>query len=304
MQSKQKTLSDTVEFSVPSAGTAKGHNFLPQVEVDLAGLSDKGKVRTNNEDHYLAVNFGRFLTCLQTNLPPNTVPEKFDETGFGMLVADGMGGEQAGEVASRLAIATLLDLVLQTPDWIMSQREPLIDEVERRSAERFQAVSETLAAVAETDSQLHGMGTTMTLAISLGAHLLVVHIGDSRAYLLRDSKLHRLTNDHTFAQALADAGVIPIEEVAKNRLRHVLTRSLGRREPVQAEFRRTDLRDGDRLLLCSDGLTEMVDDAAIADILARHLISRDACASLVERALELGGRDNVTVVLAAYSITK
>lgn len=304
MSASEKTLSDTAEFSLPTIEAAPEHPFLPRVQIDLAALSDRGKVRTNNEDHYLAVDFGRFLNCLHTNLPPGIVPERFEEIGYGFLVADGMGGEQAGEVASRLAIATLLESVLQTPDWIMAQEVPAVEEIERRNEARLQQVSETLAAAGEQDSQLTGMGTTMTMAISLGSHLLVTHIGDSRAYLLRKNRLHRLTHDHTFAQELADAGVIPVGEVATNRLRHVLTRSLGRRDHVQAQFRRADLHDGDRLLLCSDGLTEMLDDATIADILARHSTSADACRALVDRALELGGKDNVTVVLAAYSIAR
>lgn len=304
MSASKETISDTTEFSSPSVMASTVHSPLPQVRVDLAARSDQGKVRPNNEDHYLAVDFGRFLTCLQTNLPPGIVPEKFQETGYGLLVADGMGGERAGEVASRLAIKTLLELVLQTPDWIMTQEEPEIEEVERRAAARLQHVSETIAEAGDTDSQLHGMGTTMTLAISLGAHLLLVHVGDSRAYLFRQGRLHRMTHDHTFAQHLVDAGLIPVSALAKNRFRNMLTNSLGQHEPVQAELHRIDLQDGDRLLLCSDGLTDMVDDPAIADLLSRHSTSEDAAGALLDRALEQGGKDNVTVVLAAYSIAK
>ena len=277
---------------------------LPQVQIDLASLSDRGKRRPNNEDHFLAVEFGRFLTCLQTNLAGGMVPAKFEQTGYGFVVADGVGGEVAGEVASGLAIATLVELVLETPDWIMAQDEPHVAEVERRTAEQLEQTSEVLAAEGARHPELRGMGTTMTLATSLGEHLLVAHIGDSRAYLFRRGRLLRLTRDHTYAQALFDAGVIPIAEVARHRLRNVLTRCLGGPDSAQAEFRRVTLQDGDRLLLCSDGLTEMVDDESISNILSSHESSNEACHALVDWALDAGGTDNVTVVLARYAIEK
>ncbi|MEX0586802.1 MAG: protein phosphatase 2C domain-containing protein [Pirellulales bacterium] len=285
-----------------AAGAKKARGSVVRVDVDLAAMSDIGKARSNNEDHYLAVKFGRFLNCLQTNLGRADVPRHFEQTGYGLLVADGMGGMAAGEVASRLAITTMVDLVLETPDWIMGGDEVQAGEVERRTAERMQQAADVLTAESQQNPALAGMGTTLTLAISLGADLLVAHVGDSRAYLYRDDKLHRLTRDHTFAQEMADAGLISVSDIARHRMRHVLTRSLGDDRSVRAEFRRTELRNGDRLLLCSDGLHDLVEDAAIAEVLSAQPTSHDACLALIDRALSAGGKDNVTVVLAKYTI--
>jgi protein phosphatase len=147
------------------------------------------------------------------------------------------------------------------------------------------------------------MGTTMTLAGSVGADLIIAHIGDSRAYLLRAGKLLRLTRDQTLAQALADAGAIRPEQVATHPSRHVLTGAITTQVgDVPVELQRLRLSDGDQLLLCSDGLTEMVSDAAIAGALDRAGSAASACRALVDLALEGGGKDNVTVILARYRI--
>src|SRR5262249_3777304 len=151
---------------------------------------------------------------------------------------------------------------------------------------------------------LTGMGTTMTVACSLGIDLFVTHVGDSRVYLCRQGHLHQLTRDHTLAQSLADRGVIPHEEVATHRLRHVLTRALGGKGEVEADVQRARLEDKDQLLLCTDGLTNMVDDAAIEAVLREAPTAGGACEALVERALKNGGKDNVTVVLARYSFAQ
>ena len=153
------------------------------------------------------------------------------------------------------------------------------------------------------DAELRGMGTTLTAARSFGRDLLITHVGDSRAYLLRAGRLHRLTRDHTYAQLLVDTGLLAPGDVAGSRHRHVLTNALGGScEDVQVDTDRLQLEDGDRLLLCSDGLTDLVDDGTITDILREATRSNDACERLVQRALENGGRDNVTVIVAAYRL--
>jgi PPM family protein phosphatase len=143
----------------------------------------------------------------------------------------------------------------------------------------------------------------MAAAFSLGNDLFVAQVGDSRAYLFRDGSLQLLTRDQTHAQMLADLGAISQHDVACHRLRHVLTNALGcSQHDMRAEIRQWKLVDGDRLLLCTDGLTDMIDDAGIAAVLGRETRSNDACRFLVEGALANGGRDNITVVLARYSM--
>jgi len=294
---------DTAELPVqrePEPRQPAGASSL--VEVDLAALSHPGKVRRNNEDHFMAARFDRSMRTLLTNLPEAEVPRAYAETAYGMLVADGVGGAAGGEVASRTAIHALVDLVIETPDWIMQLDEPLAREVLQRMERRFQRVREVLIERATADPSLRGMATTMTVACSLGPELLTAHVGDSRAYVFRrGGRLERLTRDQTMAQSLADAGAISQEEVAKHPSRHVLTSALATRGAfVQVELKRSRLEDGDQLLLCSDGLTEMIADEAIARVLAAPGPSAEACQRLVDLALEAGGKDNVTVVLGRY----
>ena len=275
----------------------------PRVEVDLGARTDAGRVRTNNEDHFLAARFQRSMTTLLTNLPEGIVPAEHVDTAYGYLVADGMGGRAAGEVASRTAIGALVNLALQTPDWIMSFDESRIGEVLERMKQRFERLSVVLADRALADPALAGMGTTMTLVLSLGPDAIVTHLGDSRAYLRHGDALHRLTHDQTMAQSLADAGAITPEELKRHPLRHVLTGVIstrGGKAPI--ELLHVHLEDGDQILLCSDGLTDMVPDPAIAEILSGAGSSDAICGALVERALAAGGKDNVTVVLARYRL--
>jgi protein phosphatase len=294
---------DTVEIPPPGpaprvlgqeAGSAR-------VQVDLAALSHPGLVRRANEDHYLVLRFGRTLETVLTSLPSDQLPPRFEEVGYGLLVADGIGGAAAGELASRTAISTLVSLVLHTPDWVLSDELPQTEQVLRRMAERFRRIDSALREEAGGAPDLAGMGTTMTLACSLGASVVLGHVGDSRAYLLHGGALHQLTRDHTFVQALVDQGQLSAEEAARHRLRHVLTGALGGwARSWEGDFQRAWLADGDQLLLCTDGLTGMVDDAAIAAVLRGASSSEEACQALVAAALEKGGRDNVTVALARY----
>ncbi len=294
---------ETGDYTEATAGM---HSWRPrpasaQVKVDLGALSHQGKVRTNNEDCYLAARFRRAMEPLLTNLPAGALPTQLEEVVYGMVVADGIGGAARGEVASCLAASTLVDLILQTPDWVMRPGEREYARVMERMAERYRIVDAALKDEAWADPSLAGMGTTMTVAASLGDFLLLGHVGDSRVYLFRGGQLYRLTRDHTHAQALADAGLIPPEAIPRHHLRHVLTRALGASVgQVEADVERIDLLDGDQVLLCTDGLTEMVDDATLVMLLQSGGTAQETCQALVEAALDCGGKDNVTVVLARY----
>src|SRR6516165_8140497 len=167
------------------------------VQVDLAARSHAGRVRPNNEDHFLVVRLHRALQTMLTNLPEGLLPFRAEEVGYGLVVADGMGGMAAGEVASRSAIRTLINLALATPDWVMMKEGPEIARVMQRMAERYRRVDAALREEAQADPSLAGMGTTMTVARSVGDELVLSHVGDSRAYLLRGGQLHLLTRDHT-----------------------------------------------------------------------------------------------------------
>lgn len=292
------------EFAGPAPEFAEPASAL--VEVDLAAVTHRGLVRANNEDHYLSLRFGRSLETLSSNIAEGFLEQSYNEIGYAMVVADGMGGMAAGDVASRMALCKLVELVLNTPDWFMKvDRKEDIETVMRRMTQRFRHIDDELRQTAQNDRSLFGMGTTLTMAVSLGSNLLIVHIGDSRAYMLRNNKLHQLTRDDTLAQALIDAGIADPEDTATRAMRHVLTAKIGSTgEPVDPQVQRLHLSHGDQLLLCTDGLSGMVKDEVIAATLREAASASEACQTLVDLALSAGGSDNVTTVLARFNFPR
>jgi protein phosphatase len=273
------------------------------VTVDLAATSHPGKVRNRNEDHYMICRASRDLEVLMDNLPAGEIPRDVGEVGYCMVVADGMGGMNAGDVASMMAISTGVRLADRSVKWGFKINEREARELLDRMSRYIQDIDRRLTAESEADRRLFGMGTTLTMAYSVGEHLFLVHVGDSRAYLWRRGEMTRLTRDHTVAQALADAGQISPEEVRTHSRRHVLTSYLGgHRGKIQADVRWARLEDGDRLLLCSDGLTDMLEDDAILEVLNRREDSKHAVDVLLDKALQAGGKDNITVIVAGYTM--
>ena len=294
---------DTIEMLPPDAvfQASLVDPASSSVEVNVAGLTHTGYVRTNNEDHYLVVRIERSLKTMMTNLIGGSLPEHLDEVAYGMLVADGLGGRAAGEVASSLALVKLIELAIETPDWVMRmQQRENADTVMRRMTERFRIIDSALRVQTESDPSLVGMGTTLTVVASLGAELFVGHLGDSRAYLFRNERLHQLTRDNTLAQELIDAGIARPEDTATQAMRHVLTAALATGEKADPQVQRFRLSDGDQVLLCTDGLTGMVSDETIATVLNDADSAIQACQTLIDLALAAGGSDNTTVVLARY----
>ena len=271
------------------------------VRVDVAAQTHPGRVRTNNEDHFLVTRATRGLETITTSLPAGDVPARADEVNYVMVVADGMGGHAAGEVASRLAISGLVGLALDIPDWIFWVTAEHAPEMERRARETVQQIGSLLVERGRQDADLRGMGSTLTAARSYGRDLLIIHVGDSRAYLYRAGHLERLTRDHTYAQMLVDTGRFSPNDRALSGMRHVLVNALGGSiEEVDVDVDLLCLEDADRLLLCSDGLTDCVDDDTIAATLGRALSAEETCQRLVQLALEGGGRDNITAIVATF----
>jgi protein phosphatase len=273
------------------------------VRARFGGVSHTGKVRARNEDHFLVSQLSRVHEILLTNLPQDHLPDPAGDSGYLFIVADGMGGMAAGEVASRLAISTSLKLFQRSAKWGFKINQVEVREMFDRINQYLQEVDQALTQRSESDHRLLGMGTTFTAAYSMGLDLFTVHLGDSRVYLYRGGSMRLLTKDHTVAQAMADAGYIAPEDVRRHVRRNVLTNFLGgHRGKVKADLRWLRLADGDRLLLCSDGLNEMVDDDTIARILGELSEPKDAAQSLLDEALNRGGKDNVTVIVAAYEL--
>lgn len=224
-----------------------------------ATATHQGMVRDQNED----------------TVYPKSSGESDD--GVLVIVADGMGGHVAGEVASRLAVNAAASNDLPATDRVAAGNRAIREEVAR-------------------DPGLEGMGTTMTLLEIKDDVATIAHIGDSRAYLLRDGKLRQLTEDHTVAAEYMAQGQLSPEEAANHPQRHMLLRTLGLTRFVNVDDVRTDLQPGDRILLCSDGLTEMVTDKQITETLGEGTPDEVVWA-LVEMANKAGGVDNISVAV-------
>ena len=273
----------------------------PHERLVCAGLSHEGRVRHNNEDHFLVAKLAKAMKILQTNLHHIQQTQFSDEDGYILVVADGMGGAAAGERASALAVASIEQFTLNTLKWFLhlggKGESVLLDEL-RQSIE---AADRTIFAESRNDGQLAGMGTTLTMGYCVGADLYVVHAGDSRAYLFREGQLEQITCDHTLVQLMIDNGLLTPEAARSHSRRNVVTNVVGGPQPgVHSEIHKVRLRDRDLLLFCSDGLTEAASDTQIAETLERTAPPSIHARRLLDLALMQGAPDNVTVVVAQY----
>jgi protein phosphatase len=220
-----------------------------------------------------------------------------------MAVADGMGGRAFGELASQLALRTGWDLGSAELSWTVKASEDEIRLLKEKARLYFELIDAAIAARAAGQPESQTMGTTLTIFYSVSSAGFVFHAGDSRAYLFRAGELSRLTHDHTLAQQLADEGAIPQQSVARSPYRNLLTNYVGgAKGDVHVDVSQLLLQDGDLVLLCTDGLTDMLPESQIAELLAAAQEPQATCQALVDRALAGGGRDNVTVVVGRYRI--
>jgi PPM family protein phosphatase len=268
--------------------------------VRTSGLSDPGRVRTSNEDRFLIGDLVRTLQVHQTNVPqPPTQHGR--NRGHVFLVADGMSKHRAGEVASALTITSIEGFVLH----IMKRFSNLQADDEQTVLNDLRAALRQADARILAESAHHpefaGMATTLTMAFVSGWRLFVIHAGASRCYLYRRGKLRQLTTDQTLAADLARRGVITSQEARHSHSRHLVTNALGAGATgVQVDIQKTDLEPRDVLLLCSDGVTDMLTDDQIAAILRSEDEPVAACERLVSAANEQGGRDNITAIVARF----
>jgi len=279
-----------------------------RVHADIAARTHPG-ARPNNEDAYVACRLGRFMERISSSLTERELPARYDDSGHLLIVGDGVGGAAGGEVASHTALLTLVGQILRSPKWALklddpATRETEISELIARSRAYLQQMHAVIRERQAEDPRYEGMGTTFTSAYTVGGDLFIMHVGDSRAYVLREGRLFRITRDHTVAQEYADLGKLKQSEVGQHPLSHSLTRALG--APVdllQSDTHHRDIEDGDRLLLCSDGLTKVASEEDIAATLGANPSSEDACRALVDLALSRGGPDNITVIVAGYTVS-
>jgi protein phosphatase len=271
-----------------------------RLEVESFGLTDRGRVRLSNEDNFLIADLAKSLRVLHSSLRQPAVQEG-EDLGHLLVVADGMGGHSAGEQASSLTVLTLEHFLLNTLNWFFAFRGPDGDNLTGTFREAVEEAQALLFHAAARRPDWRGMGTTLTLAYAFGNDLFVAHVGDSRCYLLRGGTLRRLTQDHTFVSEMVRHGVLRPAAAEHHPYRHVITNCVGGTERcLRVETTRIELEPDDVLLLCSDGLTEMVPDERIRAVLREETDLEEACARLVAEANEAGGKDNITVVLARF----
>ncbi len=230
----------------------------------FSGRSDTGRQRDHNEDAF----------------------ELLPALGIAVL-ADGMGAHNAGEVASHLAVSTTLGILRQTAG--LSAHD--------RLETALQAAHASIQEKAASSSRYQGMGTTIVAVLLENTELCVAHVGDSRLYRLRKGELKALTNDHSLLQEFIDKGLYSPEEARQKVARNILTRALGLDGELKVDVSEHAVQAGDRYLLCSDGLYEMVSDADIADVMQGKLRGDALCEELIDHANARGGKDNITVVL-------
>ena len=272
----------------------------PRQDIDVFGLTHQGKVRQTNNDHFLLCSLRKHIDIHSTSLPePGRLPHEGEWLAFLGLVADGVGGTEAGEAASRVATEALYDYVAH------SLRCYYTADPQHETgfvANLHKAVMDAHGHVIEAaraESLGGKMATTLTMALAVWPRAYIIQVGDSRAYRLRDGELECITRDQTVAQALHDAGAITRSEADRSPMKHVLTSALGGGEdssanPVTSVL---DLELHDLLLLCSDGLTGHLKDDEIREILMNGGSAERLCQTLVDEALERGGEDNVTVLI-------
>jgi serine/threonine protein phosphatase PrpC len=262
-------------------------------------LTDPGRVRPANEDHYVIVELARTMSVHQTSVPQAKV-QYSSHRGHLFIVADGMGGHQAGEVASALGVVTVEGFLLNTLKRFFHLQVPEEQNVMKEFQHALMEADARIFEEADQHPEMLGMGTTLTMAFAVNWRLLIAHAGDSRCYLLSQGELHQLTLDHTEVAEMVRLGVLSPAQAVRHPNRHVITNVLGGHEPgVRVEMHKLDLEPADVVLLCSDGLSEMVPDASIAAILEEQE-PRRACERLVAEANDRGGKDNITAIVARF----
>jgi protein phosphatase len=266
-------------------------------EIDVYGLTHIGKVRRENQDHFLICALKKQMVVHRTSLPETdhlmAEPERL---AFLMMVADGVGGGAKGAEASRMTLEAVTRYVTSSMRCYYAASSKDDREFSEALQEGALQCHGELVQQGEDDPQCRGMATTLTLYLGVWPRAYLLQVGDSRCYLLRQGELTQITRDQTMAQELIDLGAMTRAGASDTRLAHTLSSSIGGREtaPVVTRF---DITWGNVVLLCSDGLTNHVSDERIRDRLRSMTSARQACEDLLEEALAGGGSDNITVIV-------
>ena len=266
-------------------------------EIDVHGVTHPGKVRKDNQDHFVLCSLRKQLVLRFSSIPDAAeLMTESERLASLAMVADGVGGAARGETASRMALQAVTHYVTRATRCYFGAAEDddqaLLDALQE-AARRSHA---ELIRIGEDDPDYRGMATTLTLYLGVWPRAYLLQVGDSRCYLLRDGELTQITRDQTMAQAMVDVGAMKAEEAAESALAHRLTSSIGGSQ-TDPKLTRFDMDGGHVLLLCSDGLTRHVPDDRIRDVLRSMTSAKQACETLLQEALDDGGTDNITVIV-------
>jgi protein phosphatase len=273
----------------------------------IYGVSDRGRVRENNEDQFLIADLERSLTIRQCGIPANNARiVRENPPGYFMLVADGMGGHEGGETASAVVMDVMVEYAFSMMPWLggtsgTERSEQALAEGLKEAVERSHNRMREIAARKGFGAR---MGSTLTLAYVVWPKIFLVHVGDSRAYLWRRGELVRLTRDHNLADQMVQQGLMTEDEARTSTFSRILTNVVGGgQKEAKAELHATELEPDDVLLLCTDGLHGELDEATIESSLACVMgpeYVEKVAKSLVEAAKRAGGKDNITAVVARF----
>jgi PPM family protein phosphatase len=262
------------------------------IRVEVFGKTDLGRTRDHNEDKFLVADLSKKSASLQPEVRQHNVGPR----GTLLVVADGMGGAAAGELASEMAAETIYSHLVKA--WNEDDATP--QRFAYRLKEAVEVANSSIHAHAKAHPELRGMGTTTTAAGVLADHLYLSQVGDSRAYLIRGGEAHQLTKDQSLMQRLVEAGELTEEEAAHSERRNIILQALGPDPKVKVDLTHQEVRRGDILVLCSDGLSGQVKKDEIAKIVSAAPSLSAACDQLISLANERGGPDNITVVIARF----
>ena len=270
-----------------------GRSSAKPIKVEVFAKTDLGRTRDHNEDRFLVADLSRREASLQ----PAVRVHQIGERGSLFVVADGMGGAAAGELASQMATETIYQQMVRA--W-GTEREVTAQRFAYRLKEAVEVANEQIHAYAAAHPEVRGMGTTTTAVGVLADHFFLSQVGDSRAYLIRNGQAVQLTRDQSLMQRLVEAGELTEEEAARSERRNIILQALGPDARVKVDLTHQEVRKGDILVLCSDGLTGTVKKEEIAAVATRERDLLAACDKLIALANERGGPDNITVVLARF----